>query len=118
MQHNIDVEKKIDTLDCVISHMLLYLDLVPTVNDDNAGILTFCGVTGDHEAARAQHDVIGATYLRMLGFHERVAHLVEGHVLAKRYLCAVNPHYYDTLSNSSRRTLAYQGTAHSVIPML
>ena len=54
------------------------------------GILAVIGA--DHGMAagqqRAQHDVIGATFLRMHGFDERCARLVEGHVLAKRYLCA------------------------------
>jgi [1-hydroxy-2-(trimethylamino)ethyl]phosphonate dioxygenase len=31
------------------------------------------------------------------------------HVAAKRYLCAVNPAYYDTLSEDSRRSLLLQG---------
>ena len=64
---------------------------------------------GSSEALRAQHDVIGATYLRMLGFVEKVAHLIEGHVLAKRYLCFKEKHYYETLSPGSKRTLTFQG---------
>ncbi len=31
------------------------------------------------------------------------------HVEAKRYLCAVEPGYYDQLSDASRRSLAVQG---------
>ena len=31
------------------------------------------------------------------------------HVQAKRYLCYVNPAYYDTLSEPSRQSLALQG---------
>lgn len=46
---------------------------------DQLGILSFCGIDSDanDEQRRAQHDVIGATYLRMRGFSEKVAHLVE-----------------------------------------
>lgn len=41
------------------------------------GILSFCGIGGDadEEQRRAQHDVVGATYLRMRGFSEKVCFL-------------------------------------------
>ena len=74
------------------------------------GILATCGVEGaTTEQVRAQHDVIGATFLRMRGFCETVPHLVEGHVLAKRYLCFAEAGYYDMLSPGSKRTLVFQG---------
>lgn len=78
---------------------------------EKLGILSFCGIAGgaSEEQQRAQHDVIGGTYLRMKGFHEKVAHLVEGHVLAKRYLSTVEPGYYEALHKVSKRTLAFQG---------
>eukprot|EP01062_Namystynia_karyoxenos_P029375 TRINITY_DN22080_c0_g1_i1.p1 TRINITY_DN22080_c0_g1~~TRINITY_DN22080_c0_g1_i1.p1 ORF type:complete len:270 (+),score=88.35 TRINITY_DN22080_c0_g1_i1:71-811(+) len=77
---------------------------------DRLGILSFCGGKGaGAEQQRAQHDVIGATYLRMLGFDEKVPHLVEGHVLAKRYLCYKEPGYHSKLSPASQRTLKFQG---------
>ncbi len=51
---------------------------VSVLHRDLVGILSVCGSTGaDHEQQRAQHDVIGGTYVRMLGFHEKVAHLIE-----------------------------------------
>ena len=40
---------------------------------------------------------------------ERVAFLVRAHADAKRYLCATEPGYYDTLSRGSKHTLALQG---------
>jgi predicted HD phosphohydrolase len=40
---------------------------------------------------------------------ERVAFLVRAHADAKRYLCAAEPGYYDTLSKGSKHTLALQG---------
>lgn len=74
------------------------------------GILATCGAEGaSAEQVRAQHDVIGACFLRMRGFCEKVPHLVEGHVLAKRYLCTAEEGYYDKLSEGSRRTLVFQG---------
>eukprot|EP00051_Salpingoeca_urceolata_P017514 m.239283 g.239283 ORF g.239283 m.239283 type:complete len:126 (+) comp18976_c1_seq8:481-858(+) len=45
----------------------------------------------------------------MRGFDERIPHLVEGHVLAKRYLCFKNPDYWGKLSPGSKRTLVFQG---------
>lgn len=65
--------------------------------------------TATPEQLQAQHDIIGGCYLRMMGFHEKVPHLVEGHVLAKRYLTAKDPEYYDKLSADSKRTLVFQG---------
>ena len=40
---------------------------------------------------------------------ERVAFLVRAHADAKRYLCAAEPGYYNTLSKGSRHTLTLQG---------
>ncbi len=40
---------------------------------------------------------------------ERVVFLVRAHAAAKRYLCAADPGYYDTLSKGSKHTLALQG---------
>ena len=74
------------------------------------GILkTIIAEGASEEQQRAQHDVMGATYLRMRGFDEKVPHLVEGHVLAKRYLCFKEDGYLEKLSPGSRRTLAFQG---------
>ena len=39
----------------------------------------------------------------------RVAWLIEHHVVAKRYLCSVNPGYTERLSAASVRSLAAQG---------
>jgi phosphonate degradation associated HDIG domain protein len=62
------------------------------------------GTNGDE-----QHEKQGAQYLRDLGFSERVASLVEGHVAAKRYLTAAQPGYHDQLSDASKQTLEAQG---------
>jgi len=59
---------------------------------------------GHHEAGA---DLIGP-YVP-----DRVAFLVRAHADAKRYLCASEPGYYDTLSKGSKHTLALQGGAMS-----
>ena len=58
---------------------------------------------------KKSHEKIGANYLRTLGFSEKIARLVENHVQAKRYLCAVKPEYYRKLSEASKKTLEFQG---------
>jgi len=55
------------------------------------------------------HDKLGADWLRAHGFSERVALLVQLHVPAKRYLCAIDAGYYAELSEASKITLGYQG---------
>jgi 2-aminoethylphosphonate dioxygenase len=57
----------------------------------------------------AEHESIGAAYLRSRGFSERVVRLVGGHVDAKRYLTHAKPDYYAQLSAASKRTLEFQG---------
>jgi predicted HD phosphohydrolase len=52
---------------------------------------------------------IGQEYLRRLGFSDKVSTLVGSHVAAKRYLCAVEPGYHDTLSDASKKSLIFQG---------
>ena len=55
------------------------------------------------------HESLGGSFLRKLGFSSRVAKLVENHVTAKRYLCWKYPDYCAKLSEASRTTLEYQG---------
>lgn len=61
------------------------------------------------EVGVIDHDRAGAEYLKNLGFSRRVCQLVEGHVLAKRYLVATNPNYAARLSPTSKLTLELQG---------
>jgi putative nucleotidyltransferase with HDIG domain len=56
----------------------------------------------------ASHEVLGERFLRELGFSEKICQLVGAHVMAKRYLTAVDPKYYDGLSETSKKTLQYQ----------
>lgn len=55
------------------------------------------------------HEKLGADYLLEKGFSKRVAALVQGHVIAKRYLTYKDPEYYDKLSDASKATLNFQG---------
>ncbi|TFF07469.1 HD domain-containing protein [Pseudomonas sp. BCA14] len=70
-----------------------------------------CGEGGENMGGYGvvSHERLGADYLRRAGFSERMARLVEYHVQAKRYLTFSQPGYYASLSEASRRTLAYQG---------
>lgn len=55
------------------------------------------------------HENLGANYLRELGFSDRICRLVANHVLAKRYLCSIDPTYYNQLSHASQETFKRQG---------
>ncbi len=55
------------------------------------------------------HEKLGADYLLERGFSERLAALVQGHVIAKRYLTYKYPDYYNKLSLASKATLEFQG---------
>ncbi|THU90347.1 hypothetical protein K435DRAFT_628253, partial [Dendrothele bispora CBS 962.96] len=58
---------------------------------------------------RHGHDQIGAAYLASLGFPLKVCELVRDHVVAKRYLTAVEEGYYEGLSKASKESLKFQG---------
>jgi phosphonate degradation associated HDIG domain protein len=55
------------------------------------------------------HERLGSSYLLALGFSERIAMLVQSHVVAKRYLTFKYPDYYQKLSPASQTTLTFQG---------
>jgi 2-amino-1-hydroxyethylphosphonate dioxygenase (glycine-forming) len=55
------------------------------------------------------HEKLGAEYLLSKGFSEKIAKLVQSHVEAKRYLTYHYPEYYNQLSESSKKTLEFQG---------
>jgi len=54
------------------------------------------------------HESLAANYLDV-HFKQTVVEPVKLHVAAKRYLCAVDPTYYDTLSAPSKTSLTFQG---------
>lgn len=58
---------------------------------------------------RVGHERIGEEYLLKYGFSQKVASLVGSHVAAKRYLCATDSGYHDTLSEASKKSLMFQG---------
>lgn len=55
------------------------------------------------------HEKLGADYLLARGFSKRIAALVQGHVIAKRYLTYKYSEYYNKLSPASKVTLEFQG---------
>ena len=63
----------------------------------------------------AQHDTLGAQWLREQGLPESICTPIELHVKAKRYLVTVQADYAAGLSDASRRTLAQQGGRFSLL---
>lgn len=57
----------------------------------------------------ADHEKLGADYLRERGFGENLCRLVQSHVKAKRYLTFKYPDYCAKLSPASKITLEHQG---------
>jgi putative nucleotidyltransferase with HDIG domain len=55
------------------------------------------------------HEKIGAAFLRMRRFSDRLVKLVQAHVSAKRYLTYKDEFYFSRLSEASRQTLVFQG---------
>jgi len=55
------------------------------------------------------HEKLGAEYLSEKGFSDRLAQLVQSHVIAKRYLTYKYPEYEEKLSEASKVTLNFQG---------
>ena len=60
------------------------------------------------EGTDNHHDEVAASWLGAW-FGPAVTEPVRLHVLAKRYLCAVEPDYYDRLSQASKFTMEVQG---------
>lgn len=56
----------------------------------------------------ARHEINGASFLKR-HFSAAIYEPVRLHVAAKRYLCAIDPGYADTLSRASRLSLNLQG---------
>ena len=58
---------------------------------------------------KLNHERTGATFLQKLGFSKSVTEPIAAHVNAKRYLCCIDQEYFDSLSDASRHSLAFQG---------
>ncbi|HWE60980.1 MAG TPA: HD domain-containing protein [Chloroflexota bacterium] len=63
---------------------------------------------GDGRVTEAQHGPWAAHLVRPL-LGDRVAWVIAQHADAKRYMCAVDPHYWARLSPLSQQTLLHQG---------
>jgi [1-hydroxy-2-(trimethylamino)ethyl]phosphonate dioxygenase len=61
----------------------------------------------------AAHEAVGEAWLSA-HFPPSVTEPVRLHVAAKRYLCAIDPTYDDTLSDASKQSLALQGGPMSI----
>jgi 2-amino-1-hydroxyethylphosphonate dioxygenase (glycine-forming) len=57
----------------------------------------------------ADHEKIGADFLKSKGFSKKITSLIASHVAAKRYLTSRYPSYYERLSDASKSTLNFQG---------
>ncbi len=68
------------------------------------------GVYSPEDTKDNYHDAAGGRVLKGF-FPEIVTQCVALHVAAKRYLCAVNPAYFETLSEASVHSLSLQGGA-------
>ncbi len=63
----------------------------------------------NHTLGNTIHEDEGAAMLEAFGFSDNVVILVKNHVAAKRYLTAVEPNYFSSLSVASKKTLQIQG---------
>lgn len=66
--------------------------------------------TGQENEIDRRHEAIGAAYLSKF-FPPSVTEPIRMHVLAKRYLCATEDGYFESLSPASVRSLNLQGGA-------
>lgn len=84
----------------IVIAMFLH-DIGHLLVEDNPELMGDLGV--------ANHEKIGRKFLEDLGVPYPIPNLVENHVKVKRYLVAINPSYYEKLSDASKKTLEYQG---------
>lgn len=78
---------------------------------DIGQFLDDAGNAAEQRGVDARHEVTGAAYLAPY-FPQAVTEPVRLHVEAKRYLCAVEPGYLETLSRASALSLSLQGGPH------
>ncbi|PKP92990.1 MAG: phosphohydrolase [Alphaproteobacteria bacterium HGW-Alphaproteobacteria-16] len=79
---------------------------------DIGQFLDDAGNAAEKRGIDGRHEVTGATYLAAF-FSPQVTEPVRLHVEAKRYLCAVEPGYLESLSGASSLSLSLQGGAHN-----
>ena len=75
---------------------------------DVGQLIGSAGTAAEREKRDARHELGGAHFLKGL-FREDILAPIRLHVAAKRYLCAADTGYLDTLSNASVLSLGLQG---------
>ncbi|HEX3916039.1 MAG TPA: metal-dependent phosphohydrolase [Caulobacteraceae bacterium] len=70
------------------------------------------GARAEERGVDGEHEALGAATLS-LGFDAAVTRPIALHVAAKRYLCAAEPGYFESLSSASRLSLDLQGGVFS-----
>ncbi len=75
---------------------------------DIGQLLDDAGNAAEARGVDARHEISGARFLAAY-FPAGVCEPIRLHVTAKRYLCAVEPAYLETLSQASRLSLTFQG---------
>ena len=93
--------------DALVTACLLH-DLGHLLSDQSCGLDDTPSLRGIDDT----HQCYAVPFLRGL-FPSEVLDPIELHVDAKRYLCQVNPDYFDRLSDDSKRSLALQGGVFS-----
>jgi phosphonate degradation associated HDIG domain protein len=93
--------------DELVTAALLH-DLGHLVHEPGDGLADEPGDTPTLRGIDDLHQFIAIPFLRGL-FPERVLGAIQGHVDAKRYLCATRPGYLEALSADSKRSLQLQG---------
>ena len=87
--------------------------VVAALLHDIGHFLPAAGEVSVHKGRDIEHAGLGAAWLSR-AFDEDVTAPIALHVRAKRYLCAVEPGYFEQLSDASRLSLAVQGGVMSV----
>jgi phosphonate degradation associated HDIG domain protein len=82
--------------------------ITATLLHDLGHLLNLQGDTPSAHGIDDQHQYFAIPFLRLL-FPDAVVEPIRLHVDAKRALCALEPAYYDALSEDSKRSLALQG---------
>ena len=93
--------------DALVTACLLH-DLGHLLSDQSCGLHDTPSLRGIDDT----HQYCALPFLRRL-FPSEVLDPIKLHVDAKRYLCQVNPDYFDRLSDDSKRSLALQGGVFS-----
>eukprot|EP01037_Dinobryon_pediforme_P031232 gene31232-35628_t len=100
-----DLARRADCSEAMIVAALLH---------DIGQLLDDAGSAADRRGIDAQHETTGAAHLARY-FPQSVTEPVRLHVVAKRYLCAIDSAYPATLSRASALSLSLQGGAMTAV---